>query len=103
MFALPRKISLPAGIVPVGRTVAPGSLQKNPKPVKPEKNDGSTDVNDLDFGYCRSVAGKGNKDRLTILSSSVDDRLKIPLEEGRTSRENDGKGGAGNWNKGTIS
>ena len=54
-------------------------------------------VKDIDFGYHQIVVreGKGNKDRVTVLPSAVEDRLKLHLEEVKIRHEKDLKGGAG--------
>ena len=54
-------------------------------------------IKDIDFGYCQIVVreGKGNRDRITILPSAVEDRLKLHLEEVKTRHEKDLKGRAG--------
>jgi integron integrase len=54
-------------------------------------------VKDIDFGYRQIVVrgGKGDKDRITILPSAVEVRLKLHLEEVKIQHEKDLKGGAG--------
>jgi integron integrase len=48
-------------------------------------------VKDLDFGYRQIVVreGKGGKDRVTILPSAIEDRLKLHLEEVKARHEKD--------------
>jgi integron integrase len=48
-------------------------------------------VKDIDFGYRQIVVreGKGNKDRVTILPSAVEDRLKLHIEEVKGRHEKD--------------
>jgi integron integrase len=54
-------------------------------------------IKDVDFGYRQIVVreGKGGKDRITMLPSTVEDRLKLHLEEVKNQHEKDLKGGAG--------
>ena len=48
-------------------------------------------VKDIDFGYRQIVVreGKGGKDRVTILPSAVEDRLKLHIEEVKERHEKD--------------
>ncbi len=52
---------------------------------------------DIDFGYRQIVVreGKGGKDRVTILPSAVEDRLKLHLEEVKARHEKDLSQGGG--------
>lgn len=54
-------------------------------------------IKDVDFGY-RQIAvrgGKGNKDRITVLPASIEDRLKLHIEDVRVLFEKDLKDGGG--------
>jgi integron integrase len=54
-------------------------------------------IKDVDFGYRQITVrgGKGNKDRVTVLPVSVDDRLKLHIEDVRVLFEKDLKDGGG--------
>lgn len=54
-------------------------------------------VKDVDFGYRRITVreGKGNRDRVTVLSQAVESQLKRHLEETRNLHEQDLKTGSG--------
>ncbi len=54
-------------------------------------------VKDIDFGYRQIVVreGKGGKDRVTILPTAVEDRLKLHLQEVKARHEKDLSNGGG--------